>query len=395
MKKFFLILTALGLTAGTVLGQVDLMNKVINNKSTDSKSGFQFTTVVNAETTPVEDQAASGTCWSYSTNSFLESEMIKAGGPAIHLSPIYSARCAYIDKAENYVRMHGAVSWGDGGEPHDVVNMYAKYGAIPESVYTGLHYGTDKNDFGEMMAVLKAMLDEIIKAPNRGTLSPVWKDAFTKVLDTYLGDVPPTFEYNGKTYTPMTFAKDVVALNPDNYVEFISQTNSPYWQKAMMMVPDNWEFQHDWNIPLEDMTSIIDYALQHGYTVAWGADVSERYFSWKNGIAYVPAVNPQEMTAEERSEMFDGPRPEMDITPQNRQEAYDDYQTTDDHGMQITGIAKDQNGKEWYIVKNSWGTTNDYQGYLYVSKDYVKYKTTSFMVNKAALPEDVKHKIGI
>ena len=395
MKRFFLLLASLAFTAGTVFGQVDLMNKVINNKSTDSKSGFQFTTVVNAEATPVEDQAASGTCWSYSTNSFLESEMIKAGGPAIHLSPIYSARCAYIDKAENYVRMHGAVSWGDGGEPHDVVNMFAKYGAIPESVYTGLHYGTQKNDFGEMMGVLKAMLDEIIKAPNRGTLSPVWKDAFTKVLDSYLGDVPSTFEYNGKTYTPMTFASQVVGLNPDNYIEFISQANTPYWQKAMMMVPDNWEFQHDWNIPLDDMTSIIDYALEHGYTVAWGADVSERYFSWKNGVAYVPAVNPEDMTAEERSQMFNGPKSEMDITAQNRQEAYDDYQTTDDHGMQITGIAKDQNGKEWYIVKNSWGTTNDYQGFLYVSKDYVKYKTTSFMVNKDALPEDVKHKIGI
>jgi bleomycin hydrolase len=395
MKKICLLLFALGVSACSLYGQVDLMNKVISNKSDNSKSGFQFTTVINAEATPVENQAASGTCWSYSTNSFLESEMIKAGGPAIHLSPIYSARCAYIDKAENYVRMHGAVSWGDGGEPHDVVNMYSKYGAMPESVYTGLHYGSNMNEFGEMMAVLKAMLDEIIKAPNQGTLTPVWKDAYTKVLDTYLGDVPANFQYNGKAYTPQTFAKEVVALDPDNYVEFISQSNTPYWQKAMMMVPDNWDFQHDWNIPMDNMTNIIDYALEHGYTVAWGADVSERYFSWKNGIAYVPSVDIKDMTPEERTDMFNGPKPEKDITSQIRQEAYDNYQTTDDHGMQITGIAKDQNGKEWYIVKNSWGTTNDYQGYLYVSKDYVKYKTTSFMVNKKAIPAEVKQKIGI
>ncbi|HVB02556.1 MAG TPA: C1 family peptidase [Chitinophagaceae bacterium] len=395
MKKISLLLFILIGTVASVVAQVDLKNRIINNQSDNSKAGFQFTTVVNAEATPVENQAASGTCWSYSTNSFLESEMIKAGGPDIHLSPIYSARCAYMEKAENYVRMHGAVSWGDGGEPHDVINMFARYGAIPETEYTGLNYGTKQNDFGEMMAILKGMLDQVIKAPNHGKLTPVWKDAFSKVLDTYLGVVPTTFNYQGKVYTPMTFAKDVVALKPDNYIEFISQTNTPYWKKSMMLVPDNWEFQHDWNIPMDDMTAIIDYALQHGYTVAWGADVSEKYFSWKSGIAYVPETSFREMTPEERADMFDGPKPELDITPQLRQEAFDDYQTTDDHGMQITGIAKDQTGKQWYIVKNSWGTNNIYKGYLYVSKDYVKYKTTSFMVNKSAIPEDIKQKIGI
>jgi bleomycin hydrolase len=375
--------------------QPDLIHKVINNKSENASKYFHFTTVVQAETTPVENQGMSGTCWSYSTNSFLESEMIKAGGPAIHLSPIYSARCAYINKAINYVRMHGAVSWGDGGEPHDVINMFKEYGAIPESAYTGLNYGTKINEFGEMQDEIKAMLDVIIKAPNHGTLTPNWKDAVSAVLDAYLGKVPETFEYNGKSYTPQTFAKDVTKIDPDNYIEFISQTNTPYWQKAMMMVPDNWEFQWDYNIPMEDITKIIDNALEHGYTVAWGADVSEPYFSWKNGVAYVPAIPVKEMTDSERVHMFDGPKPEMTITPELRQEAFDDYQTTDDHGMQITGIAKDQNGKEWYIVKNSWGTTNDYKGFLYVSKAYVEYKTTGFLVNKNAVPQDVMTKLGV
>lgn len=395
MRNKILLLALLLFTFGSAWSQVDLMKKVVNNQSDNSKEGFQFTTVVNAEATPVENQGNSGTCWSYSTNSFLESEMIRNGGPAIHLSPIYTARCAYLQKAVNYVRMHGSVNWGDGGEEHDVINMLAKYGAIPESDYTGLNYGTKINDFSEMMGMLKAMLDEIIKSPNQGTLTPNWKEAVNGVLNAYLGPVPKTFQYGGKTYTPQSFAKDVVKLNPDNYVELISQTNTPYWKKAMMMVPDNWEFQHDWNIPMDDITKIIDYALAHHYTVAWGTDVSEPYFSWKNGIAYIPAEPVRDMTPDQRAAMFDGPKPEMTITPEMRQEAFDNYQTTDDHGMQITGIAKDQNGKEWYIVKNSWGTKNDYKGYLYVTKNYVEYKTTSLMVNKDGIPEDIRQKLGI
>jgi bleomycin hydrolase len=394
MKHKLLLLALLLLATATAFSQVDLVNKVINNKSEKSKEGFHFTTVVNAEATPVENQGKSGTCWSYSTNSFLESEMIKDGGPAIHLAPVYTARCAYMQKAINYVRMHGAVSWGDGGEPHDVINMYAKYGTMPESVYTGLHYGTHINNFSEMMSVIKSMVDAIIKAPNGGTLTANWKEAVSGVLDAYLGPVPKTFAYKGKTYTPESFAKEVVKINPGDYLEFISQTNTPYWQKAMMMVPDNWEFQHDWNIPMGDITAIMDYALKHGYTVAWGTDVSEKYFSWKNGIAYVPAVSYNDMTGEQKKDMFDGPAPELTVTPEMRQQAFDDYQTTDDHGMQITGIAKDQNGKEWYIVKNSWGTHNDYQGYLYVSKDFVEYKTTSFMVNKNGVPKDILKKLN-
>ena len=393
MKRIILLSALLAGGFSWAHAQVDLVNKVMNNQSEGAKEHFHFTTVVNAEATPVENQGNSGTCWSYSTNSFVESEMIKAGKPAIHLSPIYSARCAYLEKAENYVRMHGAVSYGDGGEPHDVINMLAKYGAMPESVYTGLHYGTKINDFGEMQAVLKGMLDAIIQNKN-GSLSPVWKDAFNSVLDAYLGTVPKTFEYKGKTYTPQSFAKDFVGLNPNNYIEFISETNEPYWKKGMMMVPDNWEFQWDYNIPMDDITKIIDNALKNGYTVAWGADVSEPYFSWKNGVAYVPATPVRDMTPEQRATMFDGPHPEMTITPELRQEAFDNYQTTDDHGMQITGMAKDQDGHEYYIVKNSWGTHNDYNGYLYVSKNYVRYKTTGFMVNKKAVPADIMDKLG-
>lgn len=380
--------------SGPAFSQVDLVNKVIDNKSENAKAGFHFTTVVDVETTPVENQGASGTCWSYSTNSFLASEMVKAGKEPVALSKIYTARCVYMEKAINYVRMHGGLSWGQGGEPHDVINMYAKYGALPESVYTGLNYGTKINRFGEMNAILKAMLDAVVKNKN-GKLTPNWKVAFSNVLDAYFGPVPQTFDYKGKTYTPKTFAKEVVGIQPKDYVEFISQVSTPYWQKAMAMVPDNWAFQWDWNIPMDDITKVIDNALENGYSVAWGTDVSEPYFSWKNGIAYVPATPVSKMTEEQKAAMFKGPKPERAITPEMRQQAFDNYKTTDDHGMQITGIAKDQNGKEWYIVKNSWGTGNDYKGFLYVSKDFVKYKTTSFLVNKNGVPAGIRQKLNI
>lgn len=371
--------------------QDDLVKKA-SQTQTDS-AGYHFTTVVSAEVTPVENQASSGTCWSYSAGSFLESEMIKNGGPSIHLSKIFTARKSYEEKADSYVRMHGNLNYGDGGEPHDVINMYAKYGTMPEEVYTGLQYGTEKNQFGEMQAVLKGMLDAVIKAPNRGKLTPVWDEAFSSVLDAYLGPVPETFTYMGKSYTPKSFAEEVVKLDAENYVEFVSVTTAPYWKKTMMMVPDNWAFEYCWNLPMEDITTIIDNALENGYTVAWGGDVSEPSFSWKNGIAYVPVTPADELTKEQKADLFSGPAPEMTITPELRQQAFDNYTTGDDHGMQLTGIAKDQAGNEWYIVKNSWGVKNDYDGYLYMSKNYVRYKTTSFLVNKKGIPSGISKKL--
>jgi bleomycin hydrolase len=379
---------------GLASAQPDLINKVSANKSDSSKTAFHFTTVVSAECTPVENQGSSGTCWSYSANSFLESEMVKNGGPAIHLSKMFSARQVYVEKGENFVRMHGAVSWGDGGEPHDVMNMYASYGAIPEESYQGLNYGTKKNEFGEMQGLLKGMLDALITAPNGGKLTPVWKKAFSGVLDAYLGPVPAQFSYEGKNYDPMSFARDVVKVDANDYVEFVSVTNAPYYTKTMMMIPDNWAFQYDWNIPMEDMVSTIDNALRTGHTVSWGGDVSEATFSWKNGVAFVPIKEVPDMSKEEKENLFNGPQPEREITEQMRQEAFDDYTTTDDHGMQITGIAADQNGKEWYIVKNSWGTENDYKGYLYMSKNFVRYKTTGFMVNKKGVPSAIMKKLN-
>lgn len=374
--------------------QDDLVKKLDANKSDSSKKKFTFTPVVNVECTSVKNQGSSGTCWSYSTSSFLESEMIRMGKKPVDLAEIFTARNVYLDKADTYIRLHGGLNWGDGGECHDVINMYAKYGAVPQEVYSGLNYGTSKNKFGEMQAVLKGMLDAIVKNPN-GKLTPNWKKAFTAVLDTYLGEVPESFTWHGKKYTPRTFADEVAGINPRDYVELSSFTDQPYYKKTPFLVPDNWTFEKVYNVKLDDMTKIIDYALSKGYSVAWAADVSEKYFSWKNGVAYVPEKDWEDMSEEEQKDMFNGPKPERKITPQMRQNAYNSYETTDDHGMHIVGIAKDQNGREYYMVKNSWGEKNDYKGYIYVTKDYVRYKTTAFLLNKNGMPQEMRSKLHL
>ena len=367
-------------------------NKSENTAKDDYDKKYHFTKIINLETTPVKNQASSGTCWSYSTNSFLESEMIRMGKTPVELAQLYSARKVYEEKAENYVRMHGAVSWGDGGECHDVINMYAKYGAMPQVAYTGLHYGTNKNKFAEFQAMLKAMLDAVVANPN-GHLTTSWKTAYDAVLDAYLGPVPETFTWEHRTYTPQSFAREVVGIHPEDYVEIGSMTNAPYYKKTMFMVPDNWAYQQVYNVKMEDLTDIIDNALNSGYTVSWATDVSEKYFSWKNGVAYVPEKDYDDMNDTEKKYMFDGPKDERHITPEMRQAAFDDYETTDDHGMHIVGMAKDQNGRKYYIVKNSWGDKNDYKGYIYVSRAYVRYKTTALLLHKNAIPDALRRKM--
>lgn len=374
--------------------QDDLVKKLDANKSDSSKKKFTFTDVINLENTSVKNQGSSGTCWSYSTNSFLESEMIRMGKKPVDLAELYTARHVYEDKADNYVQLHGSLSWGDGGECHDVINMYAKYGAVPQDVYSGLNYGTTKNKFAEMQAILKGMLDAVVKNPN-GKLTPNWKKAFDAVLDVYLGEDPQSFVWKGKKYTPRTFADEVVGINPNDYVEISSVKNFPYYEKGLFLLQDNWSFDKVYNVKMNDLTDIIDNALEKGYTVAWATDVSEKYFSWKNGVAFVPEKDWEDMEEDEQKALFNGPKPDRKITTKMRQEGLDNYTTTDDHGMHIVGLAKDQSGKEYYIVKNSWGEKNDYKGYIYVSKPYVLYKTTAILLNKKAIPSDIKSKLSI
>lgn len=380
------------LTSTFGFAQDNLVNSLKNNQSANSTSGFKFTDVINLENTSVKNQGSSGTCWSYSTNSFLESEMIRMGKAPVALSEMFSARNVYVEKGKNYVRMHGAVSLGDGGALHDVINMYRKYGAVPQVNYTGLNYGTKINKLGEMGAITTGILEAVVK---NKTLTPNWEKAYTGAIDAYLGQVPEKFDYKGKSYTPQTFAKQVVGLNPDDYVELSSFNDHPFYSKFTLLVQDNWSFDQVYNVKVNEITDIIDNALKNGYSVAWATDVSEKSFSYKNGVAYIPAKPYDEMNEQEKATMFSEPKPEMEITQENRQLAFDNYETTDDHGMHIVGLAKDQNGREYYIVKNSWGVTNDYKGYLYVTKNYVKYKTTAFLLNKGGIPAAIRKNLGV
>ncbi len=391
-NKSIVLAASLFAASFQVQAQDNLINALKANQNDNSKSGFTFTEVINLANTSIKDQGSSGTCWSYSGNSFLESEMIRMGKKPVEISQIYTARNTYLDKARTYVRLHGGLSLGEGGQFHDVLNSFRKYGTMPQSAYTGLHYGSTRNNFGEMTSMLDAMLGSIVKGK---TLTPNWEKAYTAAMDSYLGEVPEKFDYNGKSYTPRTFADQIIGINPDDYVGIASVTDHPYYSQFVLLIPDNWSFDRFYNVKMNDLTDIIDNALQKGYTVAWATDVSEKGFSWKNGVAYVPEKPFEQMSEQEKANMFVGPKPEMKITPEERQKAFDNWQTTDDHGMHIVGLVKDQNGKEYYIVKNSWGTSNDYKGYLYASKEFVRYKTTSLLLHKDGLTKDLKSKINI
>ncbi|PIE50821.1 MAG: aminopeptidase [Flavobacteriales bacterium] len=395
MKRFFknaLQIASVVFFATSLNAQDDLINKIKSNKSENSKASFVFTDVINLEKTSIKNQGSSGTCWSYSGNSFIESEMMRMGKEPVELAQIYTARNAYIEKGKMFVRMHGAVTLGEGGAFHDVMHMYEKYGTLPRSVYTGLQEGQTRNDFSEMSGILEPMLKAII---SNKKLSDNWLKAYTAVIDSYLGEVPKTFKYKGKTYTPKTFADEVVGINPKDYVELSSLKEYPYYQPFVLLVPDNWAFDAVWNVKMDELVEVVDNALKKGYTVAWGGDVTERGFSWRNGVAYVPEIDFPKMTKAQRKAMFNGPKPEKKVTAEGRQKEFDNYQTTDDHGMHIVGIAKDQNGKEYYIVKNSWGLSNDYKGYLYMTKTFMKYKITDLMVHKDALPKKIAKKLKL
>jgi len=381
------ILCSLSMTA-----QDELIKKVIGNASVNSK--FEFKEVINLETTSVKTQGSAGTCWSYSGNSFLESEMIKNGKTPVDLAEIFAARHVYLGKARNYILFNGNLGLGDGAETHDVMNMMRKYGAMPQQAYTMEDYGKGVIKSDEFQAKFKEILEAYIKNedPKKGAS---WVTDINNYMDEKLGKLPETFTYAGKTYTPQTFAKEVVGINPDDYVEFSSYKDNPYYQKMVLPVPDNWSFDQVYNVPMKELTDIIDYALTKGYTVAWSSDVSEPYFSWRNGVAEVPDLDLYNITPEQKKTLFDGPIKEKEVTEDLRLEGLYTLTTTDDHAMHIVGLAKDQNGKEYYKVKNSWGETNDYKGYLYVTKAFVQLKSTGILLNKAGIPKTTKSKIRV
>ncbi|MFV0520929.1 MAG: aminopeptidase C [Mangrovibacterium sp.] len=378
------------------------------NKKT-KEEGYEFTTVKELPHTPIKDQNRSGTCWSFSTVSFIESEMLRAGKPEVDLSEMFVVRHIYKEKAEKYVRMHGNLTFGAGAGSRDVPYVIQKYGIVPEEAYTGLQYGEDKHVHGEMDEMLLSEVKTVVENKNR-KLSTAWPKVIDGTLDAYLGKLPAKFEYKGKEYTPQTFASDYVGLNMDDYVEITSYTHHPFYKPFILEIPDNWLWGESYNVPMEDMMTIINNAIDNDYTVAWGSDVSEKGFATKKqGVAVIPEADTKEMSNAEISKWenmsksekdaklykLDKPGKEKTITQEMRQEAFDNYQTTDDHGMEIIGTAKDQNGTPYYIIKNSWGEYNKFKGYFYASVPFVAYKTMSIMVNKNAIPSEIRQKLGL
>jgi bleomycin hydrolase len=347
--------------------------------------------------TPVKDQARTGTCWSFSGLSFLESEMLRLGKPESDLSEMFIIRHAYSEKAVKNVRLHGSMSFSGGGAFHDVTNMIKSYGIVPDTIYRGLNYGETKHVHGEMDGVLKAQVDAVIENKNQ-TLSNVWREAYEGTLDAYLGEIPVNFNFVGKDYTPQSFARDYVGLDMNDYIEITSFTHHPFYTKFILEVPDNWSWDQVYNVPLDEMQQIIDNSLANGYTVAWAADVSEKGFTTsKLGVAMVTEV-PDSVGIDQLASdtaVFTKEYSDNLVTQEKRQVAFDNYKTTDDHGMHIIGTATDPFGHEFYKVKNSWGKYNKLEGYFYASKPYVSFKTTCIMVNREAIPRQIRRKLGL
>ncbi len=357
-------------------------------------NGYHFTTLKKLGATPVENQNKSGTCWVYSANSFFESELIRMGKPAVDLSEMFVVRAGYLERAENYIRRQGAAAFGQGAETHDVWNIVREYGLVPQSVYAGFPPGQDKPVHGEMEAVLKAMLDALNKNPD-DKLSPQWRKAFAGALDGYMGTPPTTFTVAGKSYTPQTYMQGL-GLNADDYVALTSYTHHPFYKPFVLEVSDNWSNGEFYNLPLDEFCQVAENAVDKGFGVVWASDVSEKSFSAKEGMAIMPAKAWEDMGAGERDSIWKAPVKEKMVTPEQRQAAFDEMSTTDDHGMHITGMVKDQTGTKYYTVKNSWGTVKkEMNGYLYVSQPYFRSKTMSILVHKEALPTATKQKLGI
>lgn len=402
MKKFifvsFTLVLSLFVFQYQLLAQDTLRNKKDGN--------YLFTTVKDNEALDVQNQNRTGTCWSFSALSFIESEIIRNGKGKHKLSEMFVVRKAYEAKAEKYVRMHGNANFSQGGAFHDIPYVIERYGIVPQEVYQGLNYGLDNHNHSEMEAVLKAILDAVIKN-SQGSLTTSWKQAVSNVLDAYLGSIPEEFEYQGKKYTAKSFANSL-GLEMKDYISISSFTHHPFYETFMIEVPDNWVWGISYNVPLNEMMDIMASSVKKGFSFAWAADVSEKGFSFRDGLAIVPEDESKlsvkgkdnahfnDAGAKKEGSQFDTPGPEKEITQEMRQLAYDNFQTTDDHGMHITGIVKDQNGKEYFVVKNSWGKGhNQCDGYFYASYPYAAFKTINIMIHKDALPKNLAKKLGL
>ena len=351
---------------------------------------YQFTTVIDLEATPVISQGRTGTCWSFSSTSFLESEILRLTGKQIDLSEMYTVRHTYPKKAENYVMRQGKAQFSEGGLAHDVLRSVAENGLVPQSVYSGLDASENAHNHAELVAVLEAMLSTYVENPGR-SLSPKWRQAVAGVLDVYLGAPVDSFSYEGQQYTPQSFLA-MTKIVPSDYVSITSFTHAPFYDEFILNIPDNWSNGRFYNVPLDTFIASIDNALENGFTVELDCDVSERTFSSKDGVAVIPENEADNILA------LQGAFPQKTITQAFRQQEFERYATTDDHLMHITGVLRDQKGTKYYKVKNSWGTDatrNANGGYVYFSEAYMKLKAISITVHQDAIPKQTARKLNL
>lgn len=367
---------------------------------------FRFTITKANTITPVKNQANTGTCWSFSGIAFFESEMIRMGKPEADLSEMFVVHHSYNDKADKFVRTNGMLNFAQGGSFHDVMYVLKNYGIVPEAVKPGLNYGEERHNHSELEGVARSFVDVIVKNPNR-KLSTAWKKAFNGITEAYLGELPQEFSFEGKKYSPKSYMQ-ATGLNMDDYISLTSFTHHPFYSSFAIEIPDNWRWGESYNLPLSDFARVFENAIEKGYTIAWGADVSEKGFT-RTGVAINPIVKKEDLPGSDQARWLgltqkeiedkiyksEGPRPEIVVTQELRQQGFDNYQTTDDHGMQIYGTATDQKGTKYYLVKNSWGTDSKYKGVWYASESFVLHKTINIIVHRNAVPNDILKKLKL
>ncbi len=371
-------------------------------------AGYKFTKEVRLPYTDVKSQNRTGTCWSYATTSFVESELLRMGKPSVDLSEMFFVKDAYLQKGVSYIRRNGTANFSEGGQAHDVMNTIKAKGMVPDAIFPGLNYGEKEHVHGELTAGMTGFLEAINKNPNR-QLSTAWLPGLKGILDAYLGQDVTSFSYNGKSYTPASF-RDANGFNPDDYIELTSFSNYPYNTKVMLEIADNWSNGQYYNLPISDIIKIIENAVAKGYTVCWDGDVGNTGFSHGKGLAVVPDEDLKEVaglemakwsnmsSVDKKKALFNGDSPiaEKLITDADRAVAFDNTTLTDDHLMHLVGLAKDQTGATFYIIKNSWAKdSNAWGGMFYMSQPYVKRYTVAIMIHKNALPSDIKKNLGL
>jgi bleomycin hydrolase len=381
---------------GTMIFSLSVAAQDKEKKEEEKKPAYVFEMDYEVKHTSVKHQGRTGTCWCFATLSFLEAEILRMGMDEVDLSEMYIVQNAYPQKAMSYIRLHGSTNFAQGGQGHDVIDQMRLAGIVPEEAYNGMNINEKRHNHGEMASILRSMLDTVLKRRG-GKVTPRWMEAFEAVLDIYMGEVPEKFEYKGKTYTPESFLKNYLKFNLDDYIEITSYSQYPLYDQCRLELPDNWTFNDRYyNVPVEDLDTIVDYSLKNGYSVAWSGDVSNKDFSTsKTGYGIVPVKDWEDKTKEEREKKVTEPVEEKVITQDMRQKAFNNFSSTDDHGMHIVGLAHDQNGNKFYYTKNSHGTDRKYDGYVYLSKPYIELHMTTIMVNKNGLPPDIQKKLGI